>query len=157
VWAPKGRRPIAVGHHRYEWLYVTAFVQPTSGETVWYVSNGVSKPFFTGLRATFAQEAGAGRERSIVLLLDSAGWHTEPNLVVPDGIRLVYLPRYSPELQPAERLWTLIDEPLVNRHFATLAELDTTVAQRCLVLEADRDTAKAHTHFHWWPRPINPN
>src|SRR4029079_13439891 len=41
VWAPKRQRPIALGHHRYKWLYVTAFVQPTSGETFWYVSNGV--------------------------------------------------------------------------------------------------------------------
>src|SRR3954464_14191417 len=107
VWAPKGQRPIALGHHRYKWLYVTAFVQPTSGETFWgetfwYVSNGVSKPFFAALLALFAREAGAGRDRIIVLGLDSAGWHTEPNLVVPDGIRLAYLPPYSPELQPAE-------------------------------------------------------
>src|SRR3954452_20255183 len=33
VWAPQGQRPIALGHHRYKWLYVTAFVQPISGET----------------------------------------------------------------------------------------------------------------------------
>jgi len=46
VWAPKGERPIALGHHRYKWLYVTAFVHPTSGEVFWYVSNGISKPFF---------------------------------------------------------------------------------------------------------------
>jgi hypothetical protein len=98
VWAPKGQRPIALGHHRYKWLYVTAFVQPTSGETFWgetfwYVSNGVSKPFFAALLALFAREAGAGRDRIIVLGLDSAGWHTAPNLAVPDGIRPVYLPR----------------------------------------------------------------
>src|SRR3954467_14045050 len=94
-WAPKGQRPIALGHHRYKWLYVTAFVQPISGEVFWYVSNGVSKPFFAALLALFAREAGAGRDRIIVLGLDSAGWHTEPNLVVPDGIRLAYLPPYS--------------------------------------------------------------
>src|SRR4051794_41749139 len=41
----------------------------------------------------------------VELELDNAGRHTEPNLVVPDGIRLVYLPPYSPELQPAEHLW----------------------------------------------------
>ena len=34
VWAPKGQRPIALGHHRFQWLYVTAFVGPTTGETV---------------------------------------------------------------------------------------------------------------------------
>src|SRR3712207_6939749 len=44
--SPKGQRPIALGHHRYKWLYVTAFVQPISGETFWSISNGVSKPFF---------------------------------------------------------------------------------------------------------------
>src|SRR5919112_1892955 len=120
VWAPKGQRPIALGHHRYKWLYVTAFVQPISGETFWYVSNGVSKPFFAALLALFAREAGAGRERIIVLGLDNAGWHTEPNLVVPEGIRPVYLPRYSPERRPAEPLWPVLDEPLANRPFATL-------------------------------------
>jgi len=26
IWAPCGERPVAVGHHRFEWLYVTAFV-----------------------------------------------------------------------------------------------------------------------------------
>src|SRR5215212_9778757 len=92
VWAPKGERPRAPGHHRFEWLYVTAFVQPTSGEVFWYLANGVSKPFFAALLCLFAREAGAGRERRIVLLLDGAGWHTEPNLSVPEGLQLVYLP-----------------------------------------------------------------
>ena len=67
----------------------------------WYVSNGISKPFFAALLALFAREAGAGRERIIVLELDNAGWHTEPNLVVPDGIRSSTA-RILPELQPAE-------------------------------------------------------
>src|SRR3954454_8173021 len=51
VWAPKGQRHIALGHHRYKWLYVTAFFQPSSVETFWSVSNGVSKPFFAALLA----------------------------------------------------------------------------------------------------------
>jgi hypothetical protein len=41
---PVGQPPIALGHHRYQWLQVIAFVQPTSGETVWYLSTGLSKP-----------------------------------------------------------------------------------------------------------------
>ena len=156
VWAPRGERPVALGHHRYEWLYVTAFVQPASGETFWYLSNGVSKPFFEALLAKFAEEAGAGRDRRIVLVLDNAGWHTEPGLAVPDGVRLVHLPPYSPELQPAERLWPLLDEPLVNRHFATLDEVDRAVARRCLDLDADPASVKARTRFHWWPKPCRP-
>src|SRR3954470_22049731 len=136
-------------------LYVTAFVQPISGEVFWYVSNGVSKPFFAALLALFAREAGAGRERILVLGLDNAGWHTAPNLVVPDGIRLVYLPRYSPELQPAEHLWPVLDEPLANQYFETLADLERAVADRCRVLDGDQ--LSLGTNFHWWPKPTKPS
>jgi len=46
---------------------------------------------------------------------------------VPDGIILLFLPPYSPELQPAERLWSLTNEPLVNRAFASLDELEDLI------------------------------
>jgi transposase len=154
VWAPIGERPTALGHHRYEWLHVTAFVQPTSGDAVWFLSNGLSKPFFAALLAAFARAVGAGRERHVVLVLDNAGWHGPEGLEVPDGITLVFLPPYSPELQPAERLWPLVDEPVANRHFASLADLDAVVAERCRRL--DPATIRPHTGFHWWPRPVYP-
>src|SRR3712207_8341539 len=50
-----------------------------------------------------------------ILVLDNAGWHGPEDLAVPDGISLGFLPPYSPELQPAEHLWPLLDEPVVNR------------------------------------------
>jgi hypothetical protein len=55
VWAPIGQRPLALGHHRYDWLYLTAFVQPQRGEVVWYLSNGISKPFFEAVLESFAR------------------------------------------------------------------------------------------------------
>jgi transposase len=115
----------------------------------------VSKPFFEALLALFAREAGAGRERIIVLGLDNAGWHTEPNLADPEGIRLVYLPRSSPELQPAEHLWPVLDEPLANHSFETLPDLEQAVTERCLVLDGEQ--LKPGTDLHWWPKPTKPS
>jgi len=97
----------------------------------------------------------AGCLRHIVLVLDNAGWHGPKGLPVPDGISLVFLPPYSPELQPAQRLWPLVDEPVANRHFATLDDLNAVVAERCRRLDAT--TIKPNTDFHWWPRPAKPN
>lgn len=151
VWAPVGERPIAVGHHRFDWLYVTTFVAPATGETFWYLSNGVSKEFFEALLALFAREAGAGRERTIVLQLDNAGWHGEVGLTIPEGLCLVYLPPYSPELQPAETLWALVDEPIVNKHIEDIDALEQIVAQRCVDLAGMPDQIKSRTRFHWWP------
>jgi transposase len=48
-------------------------------------------------------------------VVDRARWHTSEKVVVPEGIFLEYLPPYSPELQPAERLWCLADELKVNK------------------------------------------
>jgi transposase len=36
----------------------------------------------------------------------------------------MWLPAYSPELQPAERLWPLVDAPLSNRTFDSIDELE---------------------------------
>ena len=157
VWSPIGQRPIALGHHRYQWLYVTAFVQPVSGETVWYLSNGISKPFFEALLADFARTIGAGRDRIVLLVLDGAGWHTRPNLTVPDGLRLIYLPAYTPELQPAEHLWPLVDEPVVNTHFKSLNDLDAVLDTRCRFLDQHPDIVAPRTHFHWWPNSVQTN
>ncbi|MGX7706734.1 transposase [Methylobacterium sp. Gmos1] len=75
-------------------------------------------------------------------MLDNAGWHTQPNLSVPEGVRLVYLPPYTPELQPAETLWPLVDEPVVNRHVANLDELERVVEQRCATLSDQADVIR---------------
>jgi len=34
VWAPRGCRPTAHGHHRYQWPYLYGFVRPATGEVV---------------------------------------------------------------------------------------------------------------------------
>jgi transposase len=46
--------------------------------------------------------------------MDRAGWPMSERLVIPSGIYVEYLPAYSPELQPAERLWSVTDEPLYH-------------------------------------------
>jgi len=88
-------------------------------------------------------------------VLDDAGRHGPEGLAVPDGITLVFLPPYGPELQPAEPLWPRVDEPIVTQHFATLDDLEAVIAERCRRLEAAAITP--HTDFHWWPKSIRPN
>jgi len=136
---------------------VTAFVSPATGEVFWYVSNGVSKPFFEALLRLFAEEAAAWRDRIIVLVLDNAGWHREAGLEVPEGIRLVFQPAYTPEVQPAETLWTLVDEPIVNKHIADLDALDEIISTRCAALANEPPTIRRRAGFRWWPKIANPS
>ena len=153
MWAPVGERPLAIGHHRFEWLYVTGFVEPATGRTVWNVSNNIGKEFFEHVLADFAKSVGAGKKKRIVLQLDNAGWNGPENLKVPDGIRLVFQPPHSPELQPAEHSWPFVDEPLANTCFETIADLDKAAGERCVALMAQTDMIPNSTLFHWWPQP----
>lgn len=99
----------------------------------------------------FAAHFGVGQTKHIVLPLDQAGWHTSQKLEVPQGIHLVPLPPYSPELQPAERLWSLIDEPLANQAFETLDQVEELIHQRCLRLLQQQQLIRGLTSYHWWP------
>jgi transposase len=152
VWAPRGRRPGAAVRRRYEWLYAYGFVRPATGQTWWCLLPTVSIEAMNLALREFARDEGIGPGRRAVLAVDRAGWHTSGKLDLPEGVHLAFLPAASPELQPAERLWPLLDEPVANRAFADLAELAEVLAERCRTLEADRPTVKAHTRFHWWPR-----
>lgn len=138
VWAPYGQRPEVSVKPRYQWLYLYGFVQPQTGRTEWLLMPTVSIAAFEAALQVFAHTVGAGPDKRLLLVMDRAGWHVSPRLTVPDGIELVFLPPYSPELQPAERLWTLTHEPLANRLFASLDELEQVQAQRCLTLQGSR-------------------
>ena len=75
--------------------------------------------------------------KRVLLVLDQAGWHSSQDLVVPEGIHLLFLPPYAPELPPCERMWPLSNEGVANGVFRSLDELEEaqvqrTPRQRCL-------------------------
>jgi transposase len=151
VWAPKGQRPIVHVARHYAWLYVSGFVRPSTGQSWWCLLPRVTTPAMSVALAAFAHDEGIDAEHRAVLVVDQAGWHISDDLVLPQGVHLAFLPSYSPELHPAERWWPLIDEPVANRAFPSLDELEVVLGERCRTLEADPDRLHAHTHFHWWP------
>ena len=66
---------------------------------------------------------------------------------MPEGKHKVFLPAYSPELQPAERLW-----PLVNEAFESIDEVEELVYQRCRRLLQQQEMIRGLTLYHWLPK-----
>lgn len=150
VWAPVGERPTAIVHHRYEWLYVYGFVNPKTGGINSYLIPRVNVQWLNLVFETFAKDVGAGEDKIILIVEDNAGWHRSKKVSLPLGVKIENLPPYSPELQPAERLWKLIDEPLVNTYFETLDDLEKVLVERCRFLQENMQTEiKALTNYHW--------
>jgi hypothetical protein len=66
---------------------------------------------------------GSGEGKLLLVVLDRAGWHVSGRVEVPEGVGLVFLPPYSPELQPVERVWPLVDAVVANGRVDTEGEL----------------------------------
>jgi hypothetical protein len=103
VWAPRGSRPTAVKQTRYEWVYMYAAVEPATGASVALQAPHVNTGTMSVFLKMMSEELGPGDHA--VVIMDQAGWHKARKLVVPANITILYLPPYSPELNPVERLW----------------------------------------------------
>ncbi len=154
VWVPQGEQPIANVNWRFEWLWLYGFVHPNSGQTYWWILPYVRIDLFNRVLADFANHFGVGQHKRIVLAIDQAGWHTSEQVVVPEGIHLVLMPSHSPELQPAERLWPLTNEPIANKSFETIAQLAQVLFERCRTLLKQPSLIRGLTKFHWWPHAV---
>ncbi len=85
-----------------------------------------------------------------VVLMDKAGWHIADDLVVPDNLSLVFLPPYSPELNPIERLWLYLrDNHLTHRVFAGTAEIIDVCCDAWNALLAETGRIRSLCSYPW--------
>ena len=84
------------------------------------------------------------------MVMDQAGWHIAEALEVPTNMRIVFLPPYSPELNPAEHLWKALREGwFANTVFKDMRAAVNTLCQGIQVLESDRKRTQSLTGFNW--------
>lgn len=152
VWAPVGERPVARFERGYKWTYLYGFVHPQSGQVFWMILPTVNTGMFSMALHELAKEVGAGKERQILLVVDKAGWHTGGEVNLPEGIHLEFLPKGSPELMPAERLWPLTNEGVANGLFEQIEEIEEALLRRCVELLCQPELIRDLTNYHWWPQ-----
>lgn len=100
-------------------------------------------------------QAVAPRAHAVVLM-DKAGWHIADDLAVPANITPVFLPPYSPELNPIERLWLYLKEShLTHRVFPGIAEIIDACCHAWNGLLAETGRIKSLCAFPWLPQ-VNP-
>lgn len=133
----------------YQWAYVFGAVNPLTGASSALIAPTVNTHLMSRHLAMITAEAGDGVH--VVLVLDNAGWHLAKDLKVPASMTLLFLPPYSPELMPMERLWCWMKEhDLSNRVFADEAEIDAACARSWNRLTPER--IQSITHERWLER-----
>lgn len=65
-----------------------------------------------------------------IIVLDNGAFHKSTALKVPSNIKLLFLPPYCPELNPAERMWEIIKANFTNRLFKNLKQLSDFIQEQ---------------------------
>jgi len=83
----------------------------------------------------------------IVMQVDKA-WHRSKYLKIPENIRLIHQPSYSPQLMPVEHIWEEIKENHFYNHvFPSLDKVEDELSQGLLELCSEPDRLRSLTFF----------
>ena len=144
-WAPPGMRPQVAAQLVREYTYVYAAVAPTLGLMTSLVlprvDTAMMQLFLEHVSQTFA-------EFFVVMQVDQAAWHCSKTMALPDNIRLIYQPPYSPELNPTEHVWEELREKYFpNRLCSSLDQVIEVLCQGLNDLMADPAHVRSLTDF----------
>lgn len=58
-----------------------------------------------------------------IIVLDNGAFHKAKKLIIPRNIVLMFLPPYSPELNPAEKIWWFLKQEFICKTFNSIKHL----------------------------------
>lgn len=73
-----------------------------------------------------------------IIVLDNGAFHKSSILQIPDNILLLFLPPYSPELNPAENIWAFFKRQYNNKLMKSLDDVSSFITQSCKILTSDK-------------------
>jgi transposase len=130
-----------------EYVYAYAAVSVASGELDTLILPHINS---TCMQLFLNEVAARYPDERLVMVLDGAGWHKASALKVPKNMRLVFLPPYSPELNPVEHIWDEVREKSFgNLAFNTLDALEEHLEEALRTLEQDKPRVKSIVAWPW--------
>lgn len=113
---PKGTRPRQAADQRHENAYIFGAVCPALDKgaalVMLHANTEAMQKHLEEISASVATKAHG------VVIMDGAGWHKSGALDLPENLSILFLPPYSPELNPVENIWQFLRQTyLSNRVF----------------------------------------
>lgn len=147
-WVPAKERAEIERQLIREYTYAYTAVCPQTGEVYSIISPFNNTASMNAFLHAFGQRYKHNR---IILTLDGAGWHRSKELELPENIRLLFLPPYSPQLNPVENIWDYVREQknFNNHSFISIDHVENHLGKSLLQLTKEKKTLKSLCGFDW--------
>ena len=110
----KGVKPIVNYQQAFKNTYLYGSYSPMDGSHFTWEVEGVDTLIFEAYLNAFSLYRP---EELKVVVIDNAGFHSTKNIKIPDNIKLIRIPPYTPELNPCEKVWQYLKERFKNKTF----------------------------------------
>ena len=151
-WAPIGVRPEVAAQLIREYIYLYGAVCPKDGKCVYLIMPASDTACFQVYLDVLSRKY---RRQHILLVLDGAPNHQCGLLAVPDNISLLFLPPYSPELNPKENLWDEIREKIFkNLVLKSMNAVRAKLREAVFYIERNPELVKSITTFPYIAKSI---
>jgi len=116
----KGVKPVCISHQVYSSIWLFGAFSPITGDHLLMEFPCCNADNFQ----LFLNEIAAENPKTLlIMVLDNGAFHKAKKLKIPNNIKLVFLPPYSPELNPAEKMWARLKRAFTNKLFKSLEEI----------------------------------
>lgn len=123
----RGIKPLIPYQHSFKNFYLFGCFSPKDGHSFLLELPQCNTEAF---QCYLEQFSGQKPEEFKIIVLDNGAFHQAKSLVIPHHIALLFLPPYSPELNPAEKIWRHLKDALGNHLAKTLDQLSDTLKNR---------------------------
>ncbi len=146
-WAPLPARPTVGRQVVREYVHAFVALCPWRGQVASLILPAADTDCMSLFLAhTAAQFPG----QFCVMVLDGAGWHGAKALRVPEHMRLLFLPPYSPELNPVEHVWEHLRENYFrNQVLPSIDRVEDVLMDGLRQLIAQPETVRSLALFSW--------
>ncbi len=146
-WSKVGARTAVDTQQVFEDRYLFSAVSPLSGDSFHLTS---IEGFDSQAAQVFLRELKKRHpDKMVIVVWDNAPCHRPRIHREIPGLRVLFLPPYSPELNPAERLFEELRRSTANRMFKTLGEQEACLEERLVALIRDKNALRRLTGYAW--------
>ena len=149
VWGVRGQKVVQRMQLVYEWKYLFMVVDFARGKLEWSWMDSMKSE--TVARAVL----GVRRHTRVrVLVWDRARSHRSELVRSVAGVKTIVQPAYSPELNPAERVFEEVRRWVEGRVYGSLEEKTSAVEEYLSRLESDPERVKSLAGWEWIRRYV---